>query len=112
MHYIEDNSNFGTTLRNLRKSNNYTQEHLAEILDVSVNLIAMYENGRRYPSLKLLKRISQLFNISIDELIGNSIQKQNNVDEAILGISAKDFNSLSPSDRQSIRDFINFIRNK
>lgn len=110
--FNEDYSYFGNTLRNLRKSNNYTQEKLAEKLGVSINSIAMYENGNRFPSIKMLTMISKLFNVSIDELIGNSINAKNNIDEAILGISAEEFNNLSPSDRQSIRDFINFIKNK
>ncbi len=103
---------FANTLRNLRKSHNYTQEKLAEKLNVSVNLIAMYECGYRFPSLKLLLAISNLFNISIDDLIGNTLNQKNNIDEAILGISAEEFNNLSASDRQSIRDFIAFIKNK
>lgn len=108
----ENYSYFANTLRNLRKSNNYTQEKLAEKLGVSVNLIAMYENGNRFPSIKMLMIISNFFNVSIDELIGHSVNVQNNIDEAILGISSEEFNNLSPSDRQSIRDFINFIKSK
>lgn len=110
--FQEKNLHFANTLRNLRKSNNYTQEKLAMLLGVSVNLIAMYESGYRFPSIKILTAISKLFNVSIDELVGNSSRKKNNIDEAILGISAEEFNNLSSSDKQSIRDFISFIKNK
>ena len=56
-------------LRNLRKTNNLTQEELAEKLDVSRQAITKWESGEGDPDLGNLKQISNLFHVTIDELI-------------------------------------------
>lgn len=56
-------------LRNLRKTNNLTQEELAEKLDVSRQAITKWESGEGDPDLGNLKQISDLFHVTIDELI-------------------------------------------
>lgn len=103
-------SNFGLTLKQLRLSRGLTQERLAKILEITPSAITMYESGARNPSIKVLIKLSKFFNVSIDELI-NILPCQNNIDEAILGISSKEFNSLTNKQKQSIRDFIEFIKN-
>lgn len=104
-------NNFGITLKELRQSRGLTQEHLARILDITPSAITMYESGARNPSIKILIKLSNFFNVSIDELI-NILPHHNNIDEAILGISSKEFNNLTNKQKQSIRDFIEFIKNK
>lgn len=51
-----------------RLKNGWTQEELANKLNVSISLIRMYENGTRNPSDKVKESLCQLFNISISEL--------------------------------------------
>lgn len=59
-------------VRNLRKKNKMSQQELADRLNVSRSLITAYENGRRNPSTENLKKISELFKVSIDEVLGFS----------------------------------------
>lgn len=63
-------SRISETLVYLRKRDKLTQEALAEKLNVSRSIIAMYENGRRDPSLENLEAIADEFNVSIDFLVG------------------------------------------
>lgn len=52
-----------------RKKRNLTQEELANELFVSRQLVSKWENGRGYPDLEQLIKLSDLFEISLDELM-------------------------------------------
>lgn len=60
---------FNEKLQQLRKEKEWTQEQLAEKLFVSRTAISKWENGKGYPNIDSLKRISALFSVSIDDLL-------------------------------------------
>lgn len=55
----------------LEKNTNLTQEELAEKLFVSRTAISKWESGRGMPSISSLKAISEVFDVSIDELLSS-----------------------------------------
>lgn len=61
---------FPIILRELRKSQGYTQETLAKKLGISASAVGLYEQGRREPDNETLKKLSKIFNVSIDYLLG------------------------------------------
>lgn len=63
---------FGNRLKNLRNDKGMLQRELADLLKVSRVTITHYENGKRSPDQATIKKISQLFNVSTDFLLGNS----------------------------------------
>lgn len=62
---------FGTRIKCLRKADNLTQSQVAQRLGVSKAVISSYENGTRQPSYTNLVKLSQLFKVSTDWLLGN-----------------------------------------
>jgi len=63
---------FRFRLKELREEKNISRSDLAEILGVSVQTIANYENGHREPNFDTLLKIADFFNVTVDYLIGNS----------------------------------------
>lgn len=63
---------FGNILKKIRQDNNLTQEELAKKINTSRSNIANYENDKNMPSVDILEKISQVFNCSIDYLLGKS----------------------------------------
>lgn len=61
---------FGEKLQKLRKSNNFSQEQLAEKLGVSRQAISKWEMGT-LPDIENIVRISQYFDCSLDYLLNN-----------------------------------------
>ena len=59
----------GDKLSKLRRENNYTQEQLAELLNVSRQAISKWESNISYPETDKLIRIGTLFNCSLDYLL-------------------------------------------
>lgn len=62
---------FNEKLQYFRKKSNLTQEELAEKLFVSRTAVSKWESGRGMPSISSLKAISEVFNVSIDELLSS-----------------------------------------
>ena len=56
----------------LRKQKGLTQKEMAEAVGVGVSTVAMWESGKRTPSFKLLNDLSDLFDKSIDYILGTS----------------------------------------
>ena len=59
-------------IKQLRKQKGLTQKEMAEAVGVGVSTIAMWESGKRTPSFKLLNDLSNLFDKSIDYILGTS----------------------------------------
>lgn len=74
---------FGEKLKKLRRENNFTQDELAEKIFVTRTAISKWETDKGYPSIESLKQLSNLFHISIDELISDTdVENKRLFDEA------------------------------
>ena len=60
---------FGEKLKKLRKDNEMTQEELAGRLFVTRTAVSKWETDKGYPAIDSLKAISDVFHISLDDLI-------------------------------------------
>lgn len=66
-------SNFGSNIKKIRSLKNYTQQHLAEILGLTRAAVSSYEEGRAEPKIETLMRASQIFGVSVDDLINKKL---------------------------------------
>lgn len=71
-------SEFSEKITAARKNRGLSQETAAELLCVSRQAIAKWENGKSYPSTENLLAVSRLYGISVDELCPPSISEQKN----------------------------------
>ena len=63
---------FPDVFKKLRIKNKYTQEEIANKFDMTKTGISYWENGKSEPSLEVIEKLAELFNVSIDYLLGNS----------------------------------------
>ena len=63
----------GTQIKKHRSALNLSQEELAEKIFVSRQSVSNWENNKTYPDIKSLLMLSELFEISIDELIKGDV---------------------------------------
>ena len=72
-----DSKKIGAYIKELRIKNNLSQGQLAEKLSVTNQAISKWENGRGLPDIEMLKQLSSIFNVKIDEIIqGEHISKE------------------------------------
>ena len=61
--------NLGENIYRLRTEKNMSQGDLADALEVSRQSVSKWENNSAVPELDKLKKMSQLFDVTLDELV-------------------------------------------
>jgi len=64
-------------IKRLRKEYSFTQEQLAEALGVTVGAVYKWENNLSMPEIKLLVEMAELFDTSVDVILGYGWEKGN-----------------------------------
>lgn len=73
-----DTQKIGKFLKELRKQNNMTQEQLGEKIGVTNKTISKWENGNYMPPIEKLKALSDIYQVSINEILSGEKLKQEN----------------------------------
>lgn len=63
----------GNRIRKIRTSLQMDQKQFSEIINTTVSALSNWENGRNKPNMEKLKRIAQLADISVEELLYGNI---------------------------------------
>lgn len=63
---------FAMRLKKLREQKKLNQTELANLLEVSNGSISKWERGDRQPDYETLEKIADIFNVTIDYLLGRS----------------------------------------
>lgn len=63
----------GEKMKEARKRLGYSQDVLAEKLGVSKVTVCWYENGERTPSLEHFLELSEILELSLNELVGREV---------------------------------------
>lgn len=75
--------NIGTLIKELRQKKRMSQESLAEKLDVSTQAVSRWETSVCYPDITLLPLIANVFDVTVDYLLGTDKFKNNKITEEI-----------------------------
>lgn len=59
----------GNAIRTARMEKGYTQERLAELLDITPGHLKHLESGKRNPSVPMLFQLMELLDFSVDALV-------------------------------------------
>lgn len=72
--------NISIQLKNARISTGFSQNEIATILHVTRQSISKWENGRGYPDLDNLIMLSEIYKISIDDLLKENSELKKQID--------------------------------
>ncbi len=73
-------NNFSQSLKKCRTDYGVTQKQMSELLGMTPNAYQKYELGAREPNIDTLIQIADIFNISIDMLVGRQFPKDSLMD--------------------------------
>lgn len=97
-------------IRSLRKAHSLTQEQLAEALGVTVGAVYKWEAGLSTPEVKLIMEIADLFEVSVDMLLGYE-QQSGNIENIIQRIKQcileKDFEQAVIESEKALKKYPN-----
>ena len=71
--------NLGEKIYKLRTEKGLSQGNLAEMLEVSRQSISKWENNSAAPELDKLMKLSEIFNITLDELVKGEITQNKKI---------------------------------
>ena len=91
---------FGNTLKKLRLQEGLTQQQLADKLGVTKSVVSYYELQERSPSPEILMKLSHIFHVSTDYLLGLEHKEM------------IDLSGLNDDDIITIKRMISSLRNK
>ena len=69
------NETFGTRLARLRKEKGLSQVDIADKVGVTAQAVSKWENDQTSPDIDVLLNLSEIFEISMDELLGKTEKK-------------------------------------
>ena len=73
--------NIGKSIRQIRTENNMSQEDFAGIFFVTRQTVSNWENGKSYPDLSTIVKISDQFGVSLDKLLREDKEMVNQISE-------------------------------
>ena len=85
----------GTQIRKYRNERTLSQEALAEQVFVSRQTVSNWENDKSYPDVKSLMLLSEVFEVSLDQLIKGDVEIMKEQIEQIDQTDQKKFERLS-----------------
>lgn len=88
----------GKRITQLRKQYSLTQKELADRLNLTPKAISFYELGQREPSIDLLKKLSTIFDVSLDYLIGNNSSDKSTVSNDLSHVYKEGLDALQRAD--------------
>ena len=98
---------FQERLKELRKLKKLSQDDLGKAINVSGRTISYFESGERTPSPEILSNLADIFDVSIDYLIGRTNLCPND-EKQILQL----LKNLPEQAIFEIKDHISYIRHK
>jgi len=90
---------FCDKLPKLRKNNNYSQEQLADKLNVSRQAVSKWELGGSYPDMDKMLQMCKILNCNLEDLM----------DDGVLGENVSNSKSNKFNFNMYMKDFLNFI---
>ncbi len=104
---------FNIRLKRLRSKNNMTKEELAGKLNVSEDVVEKLETGERKPDYKIVNKVANCFNVTVDYLLCNT-DKENPVDKKVIKLVEEGFVEklvdLTEEQRDKILEYAAFLK--
>lgn len=97
-------------IKELRRLKGVSQSEIADALSLTNQVISRYENNLREPDIQTLCRLSDYFQVSIDELVGHSPLSPGEVisDEELALIA--DYRMLDAADQDRLKKIMSALK--
>lgn len=90
----------GEKLKSLRIEKKLTQKQVADRIGLATSAVSSYESGTRYPSYDVFVKLSRIFHVSTDYLLGMTDRR--NIDVT----------GLNDNEIELVSQLVDMLRNK
>ena len=110
--------NLGERLKELRKRERLTQEMVADKLKISRSRYANWENNESSPGYSMLKKLAQIYDVSVDYLLNGEPLKVSEAGTPYIVLTPEEMDlfvelkQLSEEDRKMVYSLVIHLRRK
>jgi len=106
--------NVGSNIKRIRKDRGLQQKQIAIDLGIDQSNYNKIENGKREPSLDLLNRLAEMFNVSVNDILnpGNELPKEVTVEDKTMIEQALLIQQLDDEDKHVVFKMIETMLTK
>ena len=94
---------FGATIKRLRKEKGFTQDQLANLLNISSQAVSRWENNSAMPDISLLVPLANIFHVTTDALLEVNVEETENQIRGILENSLEYDKTLSREENDDLQ---------
>lgn len=97
---MKNQETLGQRLKRIRNCNDFTQQQVADILNIDRSTYSYYETGKTEPNHETTIKLAKIFNVSIEELLTGEKRKETGAsDTGYFPGSREFFNNLSKDEK-------------
>lgn len=105
---------FGNRLKTLRRERDWKQHYVAEMVGVEIVTISRWENAARAPSIERVKKLAEIYGVSLEELLGETgfVPDVDELDVADddLRFLVSEWGNLTASERRFVRGAVELVK--
>lgn len=102
---MDNKKKLGKRIKELRKNKGFTQEQLAELIDMEQNTISVIESGRNFPTLVTLEKIAKVLGFELADFFNYEYF------EDIEVIKESALKQLETMDENQLRSMFKYMKN-
>jgi transcriptional regulator with XRE-family HTH domain len=106
-------SDFGTTIRRLRKQKRLTQKELSDMLGIKQTTYSDWESGKTEPKINVLVRFAELYHTTTDKLLGVDFFRTEGTIDSFANVDLTNLSNFSIEQMYSLKKsiLIDLLRN-
>ena len=101
---MDNKKKLGLRIKELRKRKGFTQEQVAELIEMEQNTISVIESGRNFPTLVTLEKIAKILDVELSDFFNYDYLDDI---ETVKNYTQKKFNNMNES---QIRQLFNYVK--
>jgi len=99
----------GEKLKKLRKEKSWSQQELSDKLGVHIKHVSRYENNVNKPSLEMLRKLSEFFNVSVDYLVNEEASIEPNIKDKELQMYFEKVDKLDEENKKLVKGILDAV---
>lgn len=97
---MKNQETLGQRLKRIRNCNDFTQQQVADILNIDRSTYSYYETGKTEPNHETTIKLAKIFNVSIEELLTGEKRKETGASDTGYFPGRREFfNNLSKDEK-------------
>lgn len=101
---MDNKKKLGLKIKELRKRKGFTQEELAELIQMEQNSISVMESGRNFPTLGTLEKIAKVLDVNLSDFFDYDYIE----DIDVIKASTEDI--ISKMDDKQLRQLFKYVK--